>query len=248
MYRASVRPRQVRYQAALRPDLHSIINERLHRRGTAGRCESLDLQHSISQTSQHLQPPLRYNFFPEVMPNPRYALVAYVRNPVGQFVEDLRRQIHPDTAHMAAHVTILPPRELLGSEAAALEFLEEACSRVIPFDVELGDVETFLPVTPTVFIQVRRAAYRLRELHDQLSTDALCCAEDWPYMPHLTIAKVSTEQQAREAYEIANRRWAEFPSPRTIHISELMFVKEEDGSWHDVAAVPLGRSLLSSRV
>ena len=93
------------------------------------------------------------------MSGSHYALVAYVRNPVGLFVERLRQELHPTMAHMAAHLTILPPRELVGPESA-LEFLEEACSHVIPFDVELGDVETFLPTTPTVFIQVKRAAYK----------------------------------------------------------------------------------------
>jgi 2'-5' RNA ligase len=181
------------------------------------------------------------------MSSPRYALVTYVRGPVGQFVEDLRRELHPDTAHMAAHVTILPPRELLGSVSAAVEFLEEACSRVIPFDVELGTVETFLPATPTVFIQVKRAAYRLRELHDQLSVKALCCAEEWPYMPHLTIAKVAREQQALEACDVARERWAQFHGERQIHVSELMFVKEGSDCWYDVAPVPLGRALLSPR-
>jgi hypothetical protein len=103
------------------------------------------------------------------MPSSRYALVTYVRNPVGEFVAHLRRELHPTLAHMPAHLTILPPRELAWErEAAALEFLEEACSHVVPFSVELGDVETFLPTTPTVFIQVKRAAYRMRELHDQL--------------------------------------------------------------------------------
>src|SRR5437879_9819932 len=59
--RAGVRPRQVRYQAALRPDsMHhfraaTIINERS-----------------------------AYNFYPD-MQNPRYALVAYVTSPVGEF-------------------------------------------------------------------------------------------------------------------------------------------------------------------
>jgi len=96
------------------------------------------------------------------MPSSRYALVTYVRNPVGEFVEELRRELHPTMAHMPAHLTILPPRELTCSEAGALEFLEEACGRVVPFNVELGDVETFLPTTPTVFIQVKRAAYRMR--------------------------------------------------------------------------------------
>ena len=192
--------------------------------------------------------PSRYNLSSSVMVRPRYALVAYVRSPVGEFVEDLRRELHPDTAHMAAHVTILPPRQLQGSEAAALSFLEEACGRIEPFDVELGDVETFLPATPTVFIQVKRAAYRLRELHDQLSSKSLCCDEDWPYMPHLTIVKVGQEPQAREAFKIARERWGQFEGKRTIRISELMFVKEGQDCWEDVAPVPLGRSLLSSRV
>src|SRR5215469_15504845 len=182
------------------------------------------------------------------MPSSHYALVAYVRNSVGHFVEELRRELNPALPHMAAHVTILPPRELQGSETAALEFLEEACGHVIPFDAELGEVETFLPVTPTVFIQVKRAAYRLRELHDQLSSKSLCCAEDWPYMPHLTIVKVGQEPQAREAFRIASERWGQFEGKRMIHISELMFVKEGQSCWEDVAPIPLGRSLLSTRV
>src|ERR1035441_7790605 len=101
------------------------------------------------------------------MPVSRYALVTYVRSPVGLFVENLRQELHPTMPHMAAHLTILPPRELVGAEGAAMEFLAEACSHVIPFEVEMGDVETFLPTTPTVFIQVKRAAYKMRELHDR---------------------------------------------------------------------------------
>src|SRR5438093_210409 len=86
----------------------------------------------------------------------RYALVAYVRNPVGEFVEKLRRELHPELPHLAAHLTILPPRALQSTEPAAREVLEEVCSGVEPFEVTLGDVETFVPVTPTVFMRVER--------------------------------------------------------------------------------------------
>jgi len=181
------------------------------------------------------------------MSSSRYALVTYVRNPVGQFVEKLRRELHPTLPHMAAHLTILPPRELAGSEAAALEFLEEACSHIVPFDVELGDVETFLPTTPTVFIQVKRAAYRMRELHDQLGENMLCCAENWPYIPHLTIVKAEQDEQARAATIVARERWREFQGPRQVRVEELMFVREADGFWQDVAPLPLGRGQLSSK-
>ena len=181
------------------------------------------------------------------MSSSRYALVSYVHGPLGEFVEKLRRELHPTLPHMPAHLTILPPRLLAGPETAAVEFLEEVCGRIVPFDVELGDVETFLPTTPTVFIQVKRAAYRLRELHDQLSDDTLCCEENWPYIPHLTIMKTERDEQAREAAVLARERWQKFEGLRQVHVDELMFVRETDGQWQDVAPVPLGRSLLSSK-
>jgi 2'-5' RNA ligase len=177
----------------------------------------------------------------------RYALVAYVRNPVGDFISHLRQELHPTIAHMEAHLTILPPRELLGSEAAALEFLEERCSHVIPFSVELGEVETFLPTTPTVFIQVKRAAYRVRELHDQLCGKGLRCDENWPYIPHLTILKAESNEQATTALAIAREHWSQFRGERQVQVDEVMFVRECDGSWQDIALVPLGRGQLSAR-
>jgi len=181
------------------------------------------------------------------MPSSRYALVTYVRNPVGEFVEQLRRELHPTIAHMAAHLTVLPPRELRGTEAAALEFLEEACGNVVPFRVELGDVETFLPTTPTVFIQVKRAAYKMRELHDRLCSKALSCDESWPYMPHLTILRTELDEQALAACAIARERWAQFPGKREILVEELMFVRENGACWQDVAPVALGHGQLSSK-
>ncbi|MGD0414934.1 MAG: 2'-5' RNA ligase family protein [Terriglobales bacterium] len=181
------------------------------------------------------------------MPSSRYALVTYVRNPVGEFVEQLRRELHPTMPHLAAHLTILPPRELTGTEAAALEFLEEACGQIVPFSVELGEVETFLPTTPTVFIELRHAAYRMRELHDRLNANGLHCEESWPYIPHLTILKTETDEQARAACAVARERWAQFPGKRQVHMEELMFVRENGGFWQDVAPVPLGRGQLSSK-
>ena len=182
------------------------------------------------------------------MQNPRYALVTYVRTPVGEFVQRLRQELHPELPHLAAHLTILPPRFLQGSELAALETLEDVCAHVNPFEITLGDVETFVPATPTVFIRVAHAAYRLRQLHDRLNTEVLACEEEWPYMPHLTIVKMSAQAQAEEAYLVARDRWAQFQGSREVQIRELTFVREEAGNrWVDLAGVPLGRTLVSPR-
>lgn len=174
----------------------------------------------------------------------RYALVAYLRNPVGEFVELLRRELHPELPHLAAHVTLLPPRFLSTSESSAIETLEEACKQVEPFEVSLGEVETFIPVTPTVFIRVAHAAYRMRELHDRLNMDGLACQEEWPYMPHLTIVKMGAENQAQHAYRMARTRWADFEESRCIEIRDLTFVREEaQNRWADLAGIRLGRTL-----
>jgi 2'-5' RNA ligase len=181
-----------------------------------------------------------------MMPALRYSLVAYVKSPVGHFVESLRRELHPAQPHLAAHVTVLPPRILQGSEFAATELLEDVCSKVDPFEIVLGDIETFCPATPTVFVRIARAGYRLRELHDRLNSGALLSNEEFPYMPHLTIAKFNDEKQAQNAHRMAREYWAAFEGLRRIEIKELTFVREEkENRWVDLSPVPLGRTLVS---
>jgi 2'-5' RNA ligase len=184
------------------------------------------------------------------MQKPRYALVAYLKNPAGEFVENLRRELHPDLPHLAAHLTILPPRPLQGAESEALQVLERICGAEEPFEVTLGEVGTFIPVTPTVYIRVDAAAARMSELHSKLNTEALAFKEEWPYTPHLTIVKMSGEQPAQTAFQLARTRWARYSGSRRILLERLTFVREDvrDGApncWVDLAPVLLGRSLVS---
>jgi len=180
------------------------------------------------------------------MSSPRYALVAYVKSPVGEFVENLRRDLHPDLPHLAAHITLLPPRFLQGSESEALQMLAAICGQAEPFEVTLGNIQTFIPGTPTVYIRVVFGAARLQESHDQLNKQILACAEEWTYIPHLTIVKTATLAAAEKALEISRERWRQYCGPRRILLDRLTFVREDEGdSWVDLAPVPLGGSLVS---
>ena len=225
----------MRYQAALRPDIVNDISN-----------ESPSDDDSVESTAiSIIDDGTRYNFLPD-MPTLRYALVAYVKSPVGEFVEKLRQELHPDLPHLAAHITFLPPRPLRGTEGAALQVLEGICGQAEPFEVTLGDMESFVPTTPTVYIRVAHAASRLRELHDQLNTQALAFAEEWPYIPHVTIVKMATEQAAGQALEIARERWRQYSGSRRILLDRLTFVREDaQNCWVDLAPVPLGGSLVS---
>lgn len=180
------------------------------------------------------------------MRNLRYALVAYLKNSAGEFVENLRRELHPDLSQFAAHLTILPPRTLQGSESSALQILERICGEEEPFHVTLGEVETFIPVTPTVFIRVEDGAARMRTLHQKLDTGVLQFKEEWAYTPHVTITKMNSEQPARSALEIARQGWSEYRGSRRILVEKLTFVREDSlNCWVDLAPVLLGRTLVS---
>ena len=164
-----------------------------------------------------------------------YAVVAYVRSPVGIFVEELRRELHAAHTHADAHLTILPPRPLRGTEQQALDLMDSVASSTTPFQVTMGDVETFIPVTPTVFLRVARGAYRMRELRDKLNRDVLCFQEPWPYMPHLTIAKMDTNDEALRVLERARQLWPAYTGPRAAPIDSFTLVKGTGERWVDVA-------------
>ena len=183
---------------------------------------------------------------PSIMQTRRYALVAYLKSPAGEFVENLRRELHPELPHLAAHLTILPPRPLRGTESAALQVLERICGDEEPFEVSLGCVETFIPVTPTLFIRIDAAANRMSDLHRKLNTEELQYQEEWPYIPHLTIAKMGALALAQAAFEVAKRRWEEYAGSRRILLEKLIFVREDSANcWIDLAPIQLGRRLVS---
>lgn len=169
----------------------------------------------------------------------QYALVAYVRNELGEFVEELRREVHPVHAHLPTHLTVLPPRPLRGSEEEAIAMLRKAGSQVAPFSVELGEVESFLPVTPTVFIRVSHGGYRMRELHDLMNHAPLVCQEPYPYMPHVTVAKLDDNESAFRVLETCKTRWANYPGSHRIAVERLSFVRGRQQTWTDLADIEL---------
>jgi 2'-5' RNA ligase len=169
----------------------------------------------------------------------QYALVAYVRNELGEFVEDLRRELHPEHAHLPTHLTVLPPRPLHGSEEDAVSMLRRLAATVAPFQVALGEVESFLPITPTVFIRVSYAGYRMRELHDLMNRDPLAYDEPLPYMPHVTVAKLDDNERAAKVLQTSKERWENFRGSHRVTVERLTFVRGSAHTWTDLAEVSL---------
>jgi len=113
--------------------------------------------------------------------------------------------------------------------------------------VSLEGVETFAPITPTVFLRVGQRAHKFRDLHEQLNSGALGCQEQWPYMPHLTVVKMPELSLVDAALRTARQKWASFSEARTTVIEEVSFVRECDAAhWTDLASVSLRSQRLTS--
>ena len=80
----------------------------------------------------------------------------------------------------------------------------------------------------------------MRELHDQFNRDSLEFCEPWPYMPHLTIVKADTEDEAEKICRVAPATVENFKDGRKVRIDSITFVKGNGERWLDVAPVPLG--------
>ena len=167
-----------------------------------------------------------------------YSVVAYLANPVAQFVERVRREFTPDCPHRA-HITILPPRSLQVSLDEALAHGRRVLARLDPFEVRLGDVGLFED-SDVIKLAIASGEVPLRTLHDALNTGPLDHAEEHDYVPHVTLGKDFPPQRLTEYLDVARERWRRFGAPPPTAVDALAFVQEaREGCWNDLAEMKL---------
>jgi len=168
-----------------------------------------------------------------------FAVVTYIPDPLGAFLDELRRELQPNCIPHA-HMTILPSRPLELPVEQAWSLICERAARFPVFEVEPAEIEVF-ENTLVAYIGVRKGRQELVRLHDALSEGPLWFAEPYPYHPHITVAQEFAPEQMWEIAERARRRWAECPYPRSFLVDSLTIVRATaDNRWLDLASCRLG--------
>src|SRR5579862_1863992 len=72
----------------------------------------------------------------------QFALVCYIPDPLGRFLDDLRLELTPG-CRPHAHVTILPPRPLHDELKDSVRQIADDVRGIAPFRIETGDIEIF---------------------------------------------------------------------------------------------------------
>jgi 2'-5' RNA ligase len=79
----------------------------------------------------------------------------------------------------------------------------------------------------------------MRELHDHLNRDGLAFTETLPYMPHVTIAKLDSNERAAEVLQTSKTRWENYSGSHRITVERLTFVRGSEHTWTDLAEILL---------
>ncbi|MEX2261566.1 MAG: 2'-5' RNA ligase family protein [Bryobacteraceae bacterium] len=168
-----------------------------------------------------------------------YAVVAYIPDPLGKFLDDLRKELVPNCLPHA-HVTLLPPRPISGEVAAAAEIAAPVFSSLSPFIVELSQVEIFA-VTEVIYLAVDAGREELRRVHEILNVGPFAYRETFPYHPHVTLAQDLAPGQVEDLARTTRKRWAECPYPRHFLVETVYLVQNTvHNRWVDLETFSLG--------
>lgn len=168
-----------------------------------------------------------------------FALVIYIPDPLGRFLDDLRRELVPG-CNPHAHVSVLPPRPLSVEVSTAYEQARLAAEEFEPFEVEATGIEVF-PLTNVIYINVGWGSEQFRSMHRMMNRDGLAYEEPFVYHPHITLAQELQPDEVESMLKFAKHRWAEFQGSRTFRAERAVFVQNTtDNCWVDLAGISLG--------
>ena len=167
-----------------------------------------------------------------------FALVIYIPDPLGRFLDDLRRELVPG-CNPHAHVSVLPPRPLAVDWQVAGQQVRACADAWAPFEIELGPIRMF-PVTNVIYIELSRGAEEMHRMHALMNTGALESPEPFEYHPHITLAQELAPADVEATNRLAERRWAEYTGSRRFRAERAAFVQNTIGNcWLDLAEFSL---------
>ena len=168
-----------------------------------------------------------------------FALVIYIPDPLGRFLDELRQGLVP-SYNPHAHVSVLPPRPLTVDWSVAAGQVRSLTGAWAPFEIELTDIGIF-PLTDVIYIQLGAGAAELSRIHTAMNSGSLGFHEPFPYHPHVTLAQEIPAGEVDSVCETAVERWRDYRGPRTFRADRAVFVQNTlQNCWIDLAEYSLG--------
>jgi 2'-5' RNA ligase len=168
-----------------------------------------------------------------------FALVIYIPDPLGRFLDDLRTKLVPG-CNPHAHVSVLPPRPIAVDWQVASEQVKECAGNWAPFDIVLERIRIF-PVTNVIYLELGEGADEMFRIHAAMNSGSLEFDEPFAYHPHITLAQEIPPAEVANVNRRAHELWDAYTGPRSFRADRTTFVQNTLGSfWIDLAEFSLG--------
>jgi 2'-5' RNA ligase len=168
-----------------------------------------------------------------------YALVIYIPDPLGRFLDDLRKELVPG-CNPHAHVSVLPPRPIAVDWQVAGEQVRACAGNWTPFEIKLESIRIF-PVTNVIYVELGQGAEEMFRIHAAMNSQALEFDEPFAYHPHITLAQEIPPAGVPAVHGRAQEIWEAYRGPRSFRAERATFVQNTLGNcWIDLAEFSLG--------
>ena len=127
------------------------------------------------------------------MPRHRLGVVLLVPEPWATEVDGIRRALGDGAlGRIPSHLTLVPPVNVREDDLpVAFDVVHRAAAACPVLELTLGPVASFAPVNPVAYLQVAGPPAPMAQLvglKDGLHAGPLDRPEDWPFVPHVTVA------------------------------------------------------------
>ena len=170
---------------------------------------------------------------------------AFPTGELAERIQAIRLRYDSKTAHITApHVTLAgtywrsgPPTPK--NEASTIARLRELESVLQPFDLVLGGIQSFLPQTPVIYLQVERTAELLATRQALVAT--LGPDKHQRFTPHLTLTqRLSLPETQTLLDQLQHSEWHTGRWSVRIEQVWLMQRGSADPAWRAIQSIRLG--------
>lgn len=152
-------------------------------------------------------------------------MVLLVPEPWAAEVDGIRRALGDHAlGRIPSHITLVPPVNVRNEDlGAAFDRLHAAAATCPSLSLRLGPVTTFAPVNPVAYLAVGGDPVALAQLHrlkDDLRAGPLERPDDWPFVPHVTVASELPEERLRACVDVLSDYCVEATFGRVTVLAE----------------------------
>ena len=177
-------------------------------------------------------------------------VVLLVPPPVAHEVDGLRRALGDGVlGRVPPHITLIPPVNVREEDLGdALAVVREAAAATGPLTLDLGPVETFLPVNPVVYLEVGGPSLpTVHALYAALLVGPFERPPVHEFVPHVTVAEALDEDRIPVAMAALSGYRHTIVNLRLLHVLQEVRDDEDQRVWRPSPASPSGRPSVVGR-